>query len=222
MANESFPRTITGFTEYIKIAYAKAQISLPQYGIPPDKLTPITPLYEAYIQAEAVAANPATATTGARHARNVARKALEPAWRIFINANIRYNAAVPVEDLEIFGVKQRDTTPTKAGIPDVVPTMTIKQVGRQRYELEVLDGTTGKKKKPKYATGSYIYLAVTEPGKAPEHESEYHKLDFSSNCHHVIEFPAEQVAKQANIYARYSNPHGKEGPESLVETVIIG
>jgi hypothetical protein len=58
-------------------------------------------------------------------------------------------------------------------------------------------------------------------GQEPQHEDEYRKLDFSSTCHHVVEFPIEQLAKQANIYARYSNAHGKEGPKGPVETVII-
>jgi hypothetical protein len=222
MPDNIFPATIAGFTQYIEIAYAKAQNSLQKYGVPPDKLEVITPLYDDYINAEAVAANTETAIRGARRTRDEAREALEKAWRKFLNENIRYNSAVPAADLEVFGIKERDTTPTKIGIPDVIPTLSIKQVGRRRYELEVLDGTTGKKKKPKFATGSYIYLAVTEVGVEPKHESEYHKMDFSSNCHHVLEFPIEHVAKQANIYASYSNSHGKEGPEGPVETVIIG
>ena len=36
------------------------------------------------------------------------------------------------------------------------------------------------------------------------------------------EFPVEQQAKQAHIYARYSNSHGKEGPKGRVKTIIIG
>jgi hypothetical protein len=222
MSTGLFPKTIAGFTEYIKIAYTKVQNSMSQYGISPDKLNSITSLYNVYIQTEAIAANPETATTGARRARDISRKALESAWRKFINEFIRYNSQVPVADLIIFGVKQRDTTPSKIGIPDIVPTLSIKQVGVRRYELEVFDSTTGKRKKPKYANGSYIYLAVTELGKAPEHESEYRNMGFSSNCHHVLEFPVEQIAKQANIYACYSNSHGKEGPECSTETIIIG
>ena len=189
MPESIFPRTITGFTEYIKIAYMKAQNNLPLYGIIPEKLMPITPLYNAFIQAEAIAANPDTATKGARRTRDEARKALEPAWRRFLNENIRYNSAVPAADLEAFGIKERDTIRTPASIPDVAPTLSIRQSGVRRYEVETLDSITGKKKKPPHATGSYLYLAVTEVGQEPQHESEYHKLDFSSNCHHTIEFP---------------------------------
>jgi hypothetical protein len=222
MADDLFPRTILGFTEYMKIVYVKAQNNLQVYGINPVKFEPIHPLYNKYIEKEAKAANPETATTAARRARDESRKILEHAWRAFINENIRYNSSVPAEDLEVFGVKKRDTTLSKAGIPDVVPTLSIRQVGVRRYELEVFDGATGKRKKPRYSAGSYIYLAVTEPGKTPEHDSEYHNMGFSSNCHHIIEFPIEQQAKQANIYARYSNAHGKEGPEGFTKAIIIG
>jgi hypothetical protein len=121
----------------------------------------------------------------------------------------------------VFGIKERDTTRTPAGIPDIVPTIVIRQSGTRHYEIDVLDSVTGKKKKPQHAAGSNIYLAVTELGEEPKNESEYRKLDFSSNCHHIIEFPLEQLAKQANIYARYSNAHGKEGPESIAEAIII-
>lgn len=221
MPENLFPTTIAGFTEYIKIAYAKAQSSLPTYGVSPDKLAVITPLYNAYIEAEAVAANPDTATKGARRTRDDARDALEPAWRKFLNESIRYNSAVPTADLEVFGIKERDTTRTPAGIPDKIPVVFAKPVGARRLEVEALDSETGKKKKSQYATGSYIYVAVTEVGQEPQHEDQYRKLDFSSTCHHVVEFPIEQLAKQANIYARYSNAHGKEGPKGPVETVII-
>ncbi|MDR2774211.1 MAG: hypothetical protein LBC19_05625 [Tannerella sp.] len=221
MPENLFPTTIAGFTEYIKIAYAKAQINLQIYGIAETKLMPVAPLYDAYIQAELIAANPETATTGARRTRDEASAALKKEWRKFLNENIRYNTAVPAADLEVFGIRERDTTRTPAGIPDKVPALAIRQVGARRYEIEVLDSATGKKKKPQYATGSYIYLAVTEVGETPKHESEYRKLDFSSTCHHVVEFPLEQLAKQANIYARYSNSHGKEGPESITEATVI-
>jgi hypothetical protein len=222
MPENLFPTTIAGFTEYIKIVYAKAQNNLSKYGVSSDKLTPVTPLYNAYIQAEAVAANPETATTGARRTRDEAGDALKKEWRRFLNENIRYNSAVPAADLEVFGIRKRDTTRTPARVPDRVPALSIRQAGTRRYEIEVLDSETGKKKRPPYATGSYIYLAVTEPGEEPKHESEYRKLDFSSKCRHVIEFTLEQLAKQASIYARYSNAHGKEGPESITEAVIIG
>ena len=221
MPERIFPRTIAGFTQYIKIAYNKALSSLSQYGINPDKLTVVTPLYEDYIQAEEIAANPESATKGARRARDDARKALEPVWRHFLNENIRFNSAVPAIDLEVFGIKGRDVMRTPTGVPDVAPTLSIRQAGVRRYEIETFDSVTGKKRKPLHAAGSYLYLAVTEVGHYPQHESEYRKLDFSSNCRHVIEFPLDQLAKQAHIYGRYTNAHGKQGPEGLSEAVII-
>ncbi|MDR1096713.1 MAG: hypothetical protein LBL57_01125 [Tannerella sp.] len=38
MSKESIPGTITGFTEYIKIAYQKALTNLSVYGIPSTKI----------------------------------------------------------------------------------------------------------------------------------------------------------------------------------------
>jgi hypothetical protein len=134
MPEKLFPTTIAGFTEYIKIAYAKAQNNLSIYGVSSDKLAVITPLYNAYIAAEAVAANPDTATKGARRARNEARDALKPAWRKFLNESIRYNSAVPATDLEVFGIKERDTTRTPAGIPDKIPLVFAKPVGARRQK----------------------------------------------------------------------------------------
>jgi hypothetical protein len=221
MADSLFPSTITGFTEYMKVAYAKAAANLNIYGISTTKFAVITPLYNNYIAAEAVTANPDTATAGARRTRKVAEGALKTAWREFINENIRYNKSVPTADLEVFRVPERDTTRTAAGIPDQIGIVSARTVGARRIEVEVLDSETGKKKKPRYATGSYIYVAVTEVGQTPQHADDYRKQDFSSNCHHVVTFPLDQLAKQANIYARYSNSHGKEGPEGPVETIII-
>jgi hypothetical protein len=222
MSHDAIPTTIKGFTEYIKIAYAKASANLNVYGISGSKFALITPLYNDYIAKEAIAANPDTATKGAREARDEAHVKLEKSWRQFLNESIRFNTQVSTSDKEVFGITPRDTTRTPVGVPDVVPALSIKRVGARRYEVEILDGGTGKKKKPEYAAGSYLYVAVTEPGQEPKHESEYRRMEFSSNCLHVLEFSLGELAKQANIYARYSNAHGKEGPESATETVIIG
>jgi hypothetical protein len=158
---------------------------------------------------------------GARRTRDEARKSLEPAWRKFLNESIRYNSDVPAADLEVFGIKKHDRIRTAVSAPNAVPVFFARRVGARRLEVTVLDSATGKKKKPQHVTGSNIYLAVTEVGEEPKHEHEYRRLNFSSTCHHVVEFPLEQLAKQANIYARYSNSHGQEGPEGPVETVII-
>ncbi|MDR2811390.1 MAG: hypothetical protein LBB84_12715 [Tannerellaceae bacterium] len=222
MAESIFPRPIAGFTEYMKIAYSKAQVNLQTYHIAPDKLAVISPLYNTYVQAEAVAANPDTATSGARRTRDEVRKTLESVWRQFLNENIRYNSAVPVGDLEVFGIKKRDKTRTPPGIPLVAPALSIRKNGVRRFEIGVLNGEIGKKKKPQNAAGSYLYLAVTGLGEEPKHENEYHRLAFSSKSLHVVEFPLEQFGQQAHIYARYSNVHGEEGPKGIREIVLIG
>jgi hypothetical protein len=222
MPENLFPTTNSGFTNYIKVAYNKALTSMTEYGISPDKLEVITPIYNTYIEKAETVANPDSATTGARRARDTVKLTLQSKWRIFLNENIRYNPAVPVADREVFGVRQRSSTRTPVGIPNIVPTIAVRRVGVRRFEIVIFNSDTGKKRKPQFAAGSFIYLAVTDVGQTPKHADEYRRMEFSSSCHHVLEFPLEQLARQAHIYARYSNRHGKEGPQGHTETVIIG
>jgi hypothetical protein len=221
MTSNFIPSGIAEFTEYIEDSAAKLETSKEIYEITPEEVAAIVKLVLAYTRAAGVAGNPATATTGARRARDEARAVLEPAWREFLNEHIRYNSKVPVADLEVFRIKRRDTERTPEGVPDAVPTMTTTRVGTGRYEVEVLDGKTGKKKRPAHAAGSVIYMALTAAGEIP-HAAGYRKMDFSSNCHHVLEFSLDDLGKQASFYARYVNAHGKEGPMGAVETVVIG
>jgi hypothetical protein len=130
-------------------------------------------------------------------------------------------SGVPAADLEVFGIKRPDDVRTPAGVPDAIGLVSLKQVGAFRFEGHVLDSATGKPKNPLHATGSYLYVAITDMDKEPEHEDEFHKRDFASNNKHVLEFHREQKGKQAHVYARYSNQHGKEGPEGPTEVVVI-
>jgi hypothetical protein len=215
------PRGHAQFTEYMHSAFNKLLLNAAAYGIAPDKLVTITEAYNDFMSAETLATNPDTATSANKHARNMAHKRLETLWRVFLNKNIRYNTLINSTDLEVFGLFPGDSTRTPAGVPDAIGMVSIQRVGANRFEALVLDASTGKPKNPLYATGSYLYVAVTELGQQPAHADDFHKKDFSSNHRHVLAFPREQFGKQAHIYARYSNAHGKEGPEGPTETIVI-
>jgi hypothetical protein len=162
MSRRNIPSGIAAFTEYIKNAFAFLLTKMGFYGIPPDKVAPVQTAFDRYVAAEAVASNPETATTGARRERDVARGILEPLWRHFLNENIRYNPLVSESDMEVFGIKRGDGTRTPAGVPVAVPLVSLSRMGAFQYEARVLDSATGKPKNPEYATGSYVYVAVTE------------------------------------------------------------
>ena len=222
MSKDFIPRKIAEFTEYIGNAYRKAQANITTiYGLPPTALDSVTPAYNRYIAAEAVASNPDTATAGTRRERDTARADLEAKWRTFINAGIRYNELVPVADLEVFGIKAHDDVRTTVGTPTATGLVSVRRTGAFRFEVRVLDAATGKPKHPEHASGSYLYLAVTDIDHTPEHAGEFHKLDFSSTSHHTVTFRMEQIGKMAHIYACYSNVHGKEGPAGPTESFVV-
>jgi hypothetical protein len=221
MNRDPIPRTITGFTEYIKIAYQKASVNLNAYGISSAKFNVITPLYNDFIAKEALAANPDTATKGNRDARDESLNKLKPVWRQFLNESIRFNTSVSTADKAVFGISPRDGIRTPAQAPTATGNIDAKRLGAFEYELTVIDEQTSKRKLPEHATGSYIYLAISEPGVLPEDLNTYRKLDFSSNSHHKLQFSPSDLAKQANVYARYANQHGQEGPAGPIETFLI-
>jgi hypothetical protein len=221
MSKGSIPQTIAGFTEYIKNAYQKAYANWSAYGIAGAKLAVITPLYEDYLAKEALAANPDTATKGNREARDEAHNVLEKAWRQFLNESIRFNTAVSTADKAVFGITPHDGIRTPQQAPKDTGIVTVKRIGAFEYEVIVIDEKTAKRKLPEHATGSYIYLTISEPGVLPENIDAYRKMEFSSNARHELRFSPSELGKQANIYVRYSNPHGQEGPVGPIETFLI-
>jgi hypothetical protein len=221
MNRDAVPRAIAKFTEYMKIAYQKAATNLNVYGIPSAKFTVITPLYNDYMAKEALAANPETATKGNREARNEARKKLEKAWRQFLNESIRYNTLINTADKEVFGISPRDSIRTPAQTPTNTGSVNVKRLGAFVYEAIVIDEKTSKRKLPPNAMGSFIYLSISEPGVLPEDLDAYRKMNFSSNSRHELRFSSSDLGRQANVYVRYVNRHGKEGPAGPVETFFI-
>jgi hypothetical protein len=191
------------------------------YGIDPSRLAAIGSDYEAYVAAEAEAANPDTATKGARRERDGARVRLERQWRRFLNENIRYNTQVSVADLTVFGIRSRDATRTQAHVPTATGVVTVKRRGAFEFEVTVIDAATSKRRLPDHAAGSYLFLAVTETGVIPEALETYRMTDFSSNARHILRFPSNNLVRQANLYVRYVNRHGREGPAGQIKSFVI-
>jgi hypothetical protein len=219
MVND-IPQGHAAFTEYMEYCYPKVEINLSAYGIDPAKFTPLTNDYNAFLAAEKTAVNPETATSPAIHERNRLQKKLEGTWRTFRNENLRYNTLVSDEDKESFGIKISDGTRHSAGVPTDTGTATPIRRGTCEFEIQVREEKTGKLKNPAHASGSNLYLAVGAIGESPAF-SDYHRVSFESDNTHELFLRHEDVGKQANIFARYSNPHGKEGPEGPVNTFVI-
>jgi hypothetical protein len=121
----------------------------------------------------------------------------------------------------VFGIAPRDKVRTPPLTPADTGNVNVRRLGTFEYEAIMIDEKTSKRKLPPYATGSNIYLAISEPGVLPEGIDTYRKLDFMSGSHHELRFSPADLRRQANVYVRYANRHGKEGPAGPVETFLI-
>jgi hypothetical protein len=221
MSKDFIPEGNAEFRSYIVIAHDKLYTHPTKYDIPASVLNDYGSLYMDYLAADDKAENPDTATKGNRDERNRLRDELKKMWRQIVNEWIRFNSKISVPDKEVFHVYPRDDTRTPAKTPKDKGLARVKRLGAYEYEVTVVDETNLKRKLPEDATGSYLYLVVSEPGVVPEKIEDYRKLDFSSNANHTIVFPSEQLGMQGNVYVRYANQHGKEGPIGPVESFFI-
>jgi hypothetical protein len=76
---------------------------------------------------------------------------------------IWFNTSVSIADKEVFGISPRDDIRTPVRTPTATGNVDAKRRGAFEYEAIVIDEATSKRKLPAYATGSYIYLPISEP-----------------------------------------------------------
>jgi hypothetical protein len=107
------PKSITGFTEYICIAYDAAWKNMSAFEIDAAEFAEI----DSFIRAEALCAYRGMATAGYRVAREAAWKALEKQWRIFLNGEICINEAISTANRLTFGLLPHGGIRTRASLP---------------------------------------------------------------------------------------------------------
>jgi hypothetical protein len=215
------PETMNDFDEYMNAAIAKVKANCALYGINPDKLTEIVAVYEEYTTMAALVYNPVTSIRGMRTHRRVLQNKLLKLWRTFIAEYIRCNTLVPEADLVGYGVLPKDIPRLKIRTPNVTGVVAIKRIDAFRFSVKVYDRKTRHMKNPANANGSSLYVAITEVGKMPLNVDEYVNCSFSTDNRHEIKFPDTHAGKQANIYACYTNVHGRIGPKGPVSWVVI-
>jgi hypothetical protein len=221
MAKEFIPGGNAEYREYMIESQARISRSKTEYKIPNEAVADISSLIVDYLTKDATASNPDQATKANRDARDAARKILTKEWRVFANKWLRYNDNISIADKEAFHIYPRDTTHTPAKKPKDKGIINVERLGAYEYEITVVVDKTGKRKLPEDATGSYLYLAVSEPGTVPENVNTYQRQKFSSNSRHILYLSPDDLARQANVFARYSNRHGMEGPAGLIVSFLI-
>jgi hypothetical protein len=215
------PEAMNDFEEYMDEALGRAREHCALYEADADQLAEIVAVYDAYLAAAAVAYNPATASSEARHERYALQKKLLTLWRAFMMDFIRYNRRVPDADLIVYGVKVKSEAKEKVRTPNVAGAVAIKQLEPLHYQVKVYDQKTRHMKNPANSNGSNIYVAITDLGKSPQSLDEFTKYSFAEDNRHEITFMPVQTGKQANIYACYTNAHDKVGPKGPVSWVVI-
>ncbi|MDR0757745.1 MAG: hypothetical protein LBF85_07865 [Tannerella sp.] len=215
------PRSMTSFTDYMSIAYNTAEENITVYGINPDELAKIKPLFDEFMVQESLCVNPYTATKSNRDARFVARAKLEKQWRVFLNREIRLNDAISIAEKEIFGIFPHDSARTPVSSPKSTGKVNVVRTGACQFDVIVGDTATGKRKRPADAAGSNLYLAVTEVNEPEPHRESYRFAGFSSRCRHTVVFSSAHFVKRAWLYVRYTSRRGQEGPEGPVASFIV-
>jgi hypothetical protein len=221
MRKDFIPSGLAEFRTYIARCHKKIVEKAADYKIPAAAIAPITLLFDAYIAADDGARSPETATQSMRDERRVARMTLEKAWRVFVNAWIRFNDSIGVSEKEFFNIMPRDTKCTPVKTPIDRALIAVRRLGVCMYEIRVVNEITGRRRLPEDAAGSYLYLLVSEPGVRPEAFGEYRKMTFSSTSIHILNFPTSQMHLQANVFACYANRHREEGPRGESEAFFI-
>jgi hypothetical protein len=215
------PRSVGGFADYIRRGYETAEQRMTAYGINPEELAKVKPLLDTFIGLESLCASPATATKANRDARNVAWKALERQWRVFLNREIRLNDLIGIAGREIFGILPHDSVRTAPKRPQNTGRITVVRTGQMQFDLTVTDVDTGKKKRPADAAGSNLYAAIAEVRDPAPQRSAFRFEGFSSKPRHTMIFTDENLARRVWVYVRYTNRHGQEGPEGPLASFIV-
>jgi hypothetical protein len=206
----------------MRIAFETAEMSATKFGISPDELAKVKPLYDAFMHLQALCANPETATRAYRDARGEAWRVLEKHWRVFLNREIRLNGLMSVADKEVFGILPRDVTRTPPGEPKGMAQVTVVRMGERQFDVVVAEVATGKRRRPDDAAYSVIYSAIAGAGDPAPPREAFRYMGFSPKYRHAVTFAETEIARRAWIYARYSNRRGQEGPEGPLSSFIIG
>jgi hypothetical protein len=126
-----------------------------------------------------------------------------------------------VADREVFGIKPRDYKRTPAPTPTDTGRVDLRRTGMLQYDAIVIDDLRSKRKLPPHAKGNYLYLAISEVGTVPEDREAYRNVSYSSSTRHELHFASTHLGKQANLYVRYSNRAGKQGPAGPIASFFI-
>lgn len=164
----------------------------------------------AFIDAYAVATDPATRTTGTIEAKNDAKKvAVEQARK-----TVAICQASPVmtnfkrDQLQI---TIRDTDPTPVGVPGVAPELSIAQVTGRVLDLRLREPGSTRRGKPAGVSSAWLYSYV---GEAQPTDFELMRFEGATTRTdpQVVIAPTVEAGTKVWVSACWVNPTGQPGP----------
>ncbi len=214
----TIPRAIAQFTEYIKNAHDKVSQKIENYKVPPEALKSVTALYSDFIAAAAKASDPEYATKGNRDDRNRLRLELETEWRMFLNANIRFNTRVSVSDMAVIGFTPKMGS-SPVPVPATKPVATVDFSQGQQHTIHFSDGELSGRAKPAGVHGAEIWTKIG--GEMPTDDSEFSFVAVDTASPYVMQFNLSDTGKKAYYRLRWVNSRGETGPWSSVISAVI-
>jgi hypothetical protein len=197
-------------------AYALANYA--RWGVPsPDPL--ITSPTGAYETALRAALKPNRGKVDVL-AKNDAKKTLDKAIRVYVQAYLARNPLVTDEDKAAMGLPIYKTTRSPIPAPSTAPQLFIDTGTRRRLVITYRDEGSGRREKPAGVHGIEVRWAVLDA--PPAHISALAHSSFDTNPPLIIDFEEDQRGKRVYLAGRWEiEREGEKGPFGAIEEAVI-
>ncbi|MDR1591974.1 MAG: hypothetical protein LBS16_03710, partial [Prevotellaceae bacterium] len=182
-ANAQFILWVTAFLYNLDVI-------LTRVGFPADVYSNLDALRSTFIDANAIAENPATCTKAAIQARKEARDVLEKALRKAIAEYLTNNHKVTDEDRDNLGLPIHKTSHTPIPVPTTYPDYSVATDVLRRLTVHFHDHNSEHRGKPAGISGAVIHWALLDTPPKSVDELNHSALDTSSPF--TVEFSEEQ------------------------------
>lgn len=198
---------------------AKVTATPTAYGLVAADATALAALVSAYSAALAEATNPDTRTSSKVAMKNLAKAHLVADIRA-LSRKVQASTTVTVEQLSDLGLPIHKHQPTPIPAPATMPLVNVVTVRHGSHVIRLADETTPTSRaKPFGVDGAEVLVFVGETPPADIDQWEIKGL--ATRAQFQIDYDSADAGKTAHIIARWFNPRGHTGPNSVPVTERI-